>query len=522
VIRPRNGDVRNAFRLTAATTVSHACSVRVRRAQPAGQRFAWLRFLHQPLAAVGLLAIDPSAWPLYLTVLIVLTCEWPFHLQLAEGIEIYPPAEWTSASAAYVLGFAVLPVFWLSATLGFGLIVLLDGLRLVPASGIAADSVRWVRGRAHPPGVVVDGHLRGFVNVSTQAVRAAVVMAIRHLQLDVPLLLLIVMTETAVAAWLAVLPIPGRMAPWERWRRLADALGWDMLVATAALQVLMIYFLLVSLERAGIPGWVGTSAATLVLFGILKRLNDTRLESERRRRELVDVHGELARRQRLSVIGRTASTVFHQVARQHGAIGIFAHLLARDAERSGDPDWRRHVREHVAGILSSVDEANRVIDELMRFGQDRLLNLYEQPLGPLVKECIAACQPRAMARGIRLEVLPGPDQVVVIDKHKITQALGNLLDNAVDASPAGGRVEVRWSLDGALVRIAIRDYGAGVPDDVRPRLFTPFCTTKPEGIGLGLVLARDLVEAHGGQVDLTAATPGSEFVLSLPLELKAA
>jgi nitrogen-specific signal transduction histidine kinase len=72
------------------------------------------------------------------------------------------------------------------------------------------------------------------------------------------------------------------------------------------------------------------------------------------------------------------------------------------------------------------------------------------------------------------------------------------------------------------VRIAIRDYGAGVPDDVRPRLFTPFCTTKPEGIGLGLVLARDLVEAHGGKVDLTTATPGSEFVLSLPLELKAA
>src|SRR5262245_44831926 len=170
VIRPRLGDVRNAFWLTAATAVSHACGVRAHHAHPAGQPFSWLRFLHQPLAAAGLLAIDPSAWPLYLTVLIILTCEWPFHLQLAEGIEIYPPAEWTSASAAYVLGFAVLPVFWLSATLGFGLIVLLDGLRLVPASGIAADSVRWVRGRAHPPGVVVDGDLRGFVNVSTHAV----------------------------------------------------------------------------------------------------------------------------------------------------------------------------------------------------------------------------------------------------------------------------------------------------------------------------------------------------------------
>jgi signal transduction histidine kinase len=502
--------------------VGDARVMRASRAQVAGQPFAWLRFFHQPLAAVGLLAVDPSAWPLYLTVLLVLTFEWPFHLQLAEGIEMYPPAEWTSASAAYVLGFAVLPVFWLSATLGFGLIVLLDSLALVRASGIASESVRWIRGEAHPSGVVVDGHLRGFVNVSTQAVRVAVVAAIRHLELDPPLFLVVLVTETAVAGWLAVLPIPGRMAPWERWRRLADALGWDMLVATAALQMLMIYFLLVSLERAGMAGWVATSAATLVLFGILKRLNDTRLESERRRRELVDVQGELARRQRLSVIGRTASTVFHQVARQHGAIGIFAHLLARDADLPDDPDWRRRVREHVAGILSSVDEANRVIDELMRFGQDRLLNLYEQPLGTLVEECVAACQPRATSRGVRLEVLPGPDRGIVVDKHKITQALGNLLDNAVDASQPGGRVEVRWTLDGALVRIAIRDHGTGIPDEIRSRLFTPFCTTKPAGIGLGLVLARELVEAHGGHVGLSGATPGSEFVLSLPLELNAA
>src|SRR5262249_18642499 len=153
------------------------------------------------------------------------------------------------------------------------------------------------------------------------------------------------------------------------------------------------------------------------------------------------------------------------------------------------------------------------------FGQDRLLNLYEQPLGALVEECVAACQPRATSRGVRLEVVPGPDRAIVIDKHKITQALGNLLDNAIDASQVDGRVEVRWTLDGALVRIAIRDYGTGVPDEIRSRLFTPFCTTKREGIGLGLVLARELAEAHGGHVGLGSATPGSEFVLSLPLEL---
>ena len=182
---------------------------------PPGPRepFAWLRFLHQPLAALGLLAIDRSGWPLYLSVLIVLTLEWPFHIQLVEDVEIYPSAEWTSAAAAYVLGAAILPIFWLSATLGFFLIFVLDSAGLVRADGIAADTVRAIRGKASPPSVGVDGHLRGFVNVSTHAVRVLAVAVLRGAAPSVPLFLLVLLTEGMVATWLAVVPIPGRMAP---------------------------------------------------------------------------------------------------------------------------------------------------------------------------------------------------------------------------------------------------------------------------------------------------------------------
>jgi signal transduction histidine kinase len=483
-----------------------------------GSSWAWLRFLHQPLAAVGLLAIDPGAWPVYVTVLAVLTVEWPFHLELADDLEIYPPAEWTAASAAYLVGLAVLPVFWLSTALGFGLIVLLDAAGLVRASGIAADSARWIRGRPHPPGVTVDGHLRGFVNVSTQAVRVVMVAALRHTGLEPSVLVVVVVTEMTVAVWLAVLPIPGRMAPWLRWRRLADALGWDILAANAALQVLMVYVLLVSHDAGGMAGWVTASAGTLVVFAFLKRLNDTRLESERRRRELLEVQVELARRLRLAMIGRTASTVFHQVARQHGAIGMFAHLLSRDVDGPDGPAWQCRVREHASRILASVEEANRVVDELMRFGQDRVLNLYEQPVAALVEECAAAVRLRAARRGVEVAVRDGPARPVVVDKYKISQALANLLDNAIEASRPGERVEVRWEVAHARLRIGVRDYGAGIASAVRPRLFTPFCTTKPEGVGLGLALCRELVEAHGGWVEVHDASPGTEFVVCLPLE----
>jgi signal transduction histidine kinase len=465
-----------------------------------------------------MLWVAPAAWPLYLTMLAVLTFEWPLHIQLAEEVEIYLPVTWTGAAAAYVLGPPILPVFWLSATLGFIVIVALDGAGLVRASGITAESVRQVRGEPHPPGVGVDGHLRHFVNVSSHAVRVATLAAVRAVAPEAPLVVGVPVAEAAVLAWLLVVPIPGRMAPRRCWARFTATLGGDMLIATEALQLVMVSFLLLAYQRAGAPGFVGASLSTLVLHGILKRLNDTRRESERRRRELVEMQGELDRRQRLALIGHTASSVFHQIARHHGAIGIFAHLLARGPGEDNGAAWTRAVRDHAGRILSSVEEANRVIDELLRFGQDRALNLYPQSVRALVEECVAGCAPHAAEREVRLVVTGDGDATIVLDKHKLTQALGNVIDNAIEATPPGAHVEIAPMVDGGGLRITVRDHGRGVAEEMRTRLFTPFCTTKPDGIGLGLALAKELVEAHGGALEWRPAEPGAVFVLSLPLE----
>jgi signal transduction histidine kinase len=481
-------------------------------APPAGEPFAWLRFLHAPVAVVGLFGLQPAEWPFYLTVLALLTVLWPFHIELSKDVEIYQPASWTAAAAAYLLGLGLLPVFWLSTALGFALIVLLDGAGLVRAHGITAETVRQVRGQPHPPGVGVDGHLRGFVNIGSHAVRIAVVRAAGAVAPGLPLVVVVPLGEALVNAWLWALPVPGRMSPRRSWVRFAAALGFDMLVVSELLQILMVSFLLLAYERAGATGFVVASVSTLVLHAILKRLNDTRVESDRRRRELVEMREALDRRERMAAIGETASSVFHQVARHHGAIGMFAHLLARETS----PDAVQTMRAYAERISTSVEEANRVIDELLRFGQDRVLNLYPQSLTALIEECLAECRPRAEARRVGLTAHAETDAIVVLDKHKVKQALGNLLDNAIEATPPGTRVEVSTTLGPASVRLSVRDFGPGVAEDIRPRLFTPFCTTKLEGIGLGLALAKELVEAHGGSIAWTAADPGTVFTLSLP------
>jgi signal transduction histidine kinase len=456
--------------------------------------FAWLRWLHQPLALLGLYWLEPSQWPVYLLVFTVLTVEWPFCIRLADDVEVYFAVKWTAAAAAYLLGPVILPLYWLAALLGFALIVVLDTRGIVPAVGVAAESARRYRGEPFALDTVVDGDLRHFLSMSELAVRCLAFAAASRIGL--PLFAGVLVGEGAVALWTRIVPIPGRMAPARMRARLAAALGADLVRATALLDVAVIGCLILADAQGGWLAFAGASMVSLTLHAVLKRLND--------------IGGEMERRQRLAVIGQTASTVFHQLGRHHGAIGMYAHLIARGGS-DGEP-----AREHARQILASVDDANRVIDELLAFGQDRTLNLYPHRLETIVDECVEECRARARAAEVEVRIAETTAIEATLDKHKLKQALGNVLDNAIDAAPRGSVVDVAATARGGTVEIAVRDHGPGVAPEIRQRLFTPFCTTKPDGVGVGLALAKELVEAHHGRLEWEPADPGARFVITLP------
>jgi two-component system sensor histidine kinase FlrB len=99
----------------------------------------------------------------------------------------------------------------------------------------------------------------------------------------------------------------------------------------------------------------------------------------------------------------------------------------------------------------------------------------------------------------------------------------NLLENALQASSAGANVRLDATVDGAYVRIAVTDVGAGMSAPVRERLFQPFFTTRPEGTGLGLAIVRSVIEAHGGEVSVQSSPgAGSMFSVRLPVADSAA
>lgn len=477
---------------------------------------AAFRYGHVLFAVAGLFWLEPAAWPLYLLLIALIAVERPFYFELREGVQLYLPATWTIAAGAYLAGPAAMPVYWVAALAGFGMIMLFDSSGLVRATGIAKQTAQRVRGAAYQGEVVIDGELQHTVSMIETTLRLVVIAVARQLDFALPATVLVGEGAVALLRW--TVDFPGRASPTRKREWMARSLGTYMPVVMTLLDVFIVTFLLLAYREGGGLAFAAANLSTLTLHFLMKRMNDLRIESEARRQALVEMRLVLDQRQRLAAIGQTASNVFHQIGRHHGAIGMYAHLLSRGPNGEGTDAWARAAMEHAARITRSLEEANRVVDQLLRFGQDRTLSPYRHVVGEVIAECIAECQARATARAVSIAVDGAVDGLVILDKHKVKQAIGNLLDNAIDASLPGGRVDVAAVVNGAGMQITVRDYGAGVAREIHDRLFTPFCSTKPDGVGLGLALAKELVEAHGGTLAWTPATPGATFVVTLPSE----
>jgi signal transduction histidine kinase len=136
-----------------------------------------------------------------------------------------------------------------------------------------------------------------------------------------------------------------------------------------------------------------------------------------------------------------------------------------------------------------------------------------------LRDTLAILGPKARTRGVRLDVEVPPDLPRVDGLGgELNQVWANLVDNAIDASPEGGRVEVGAWREGAEVVIRVANDGPEIPEEVRARLFEPFFTTKPpgEGVGLGLATARSLVGQHEGEIEVDSRPGRTEFRVRLP------
>ena len=178
---------------------------------------------------------------------------------------------------------------------------------------------------------------------------------------------------------------------------------------------------------------------------------------------------------------------------------------------------------HLEMLLDQTRTLDRLVEDLrtLALGDAGRLTLHPETVtvAVLVADAVTAIAPSAARRDVDVVVVAGPDVVLSVDPVRLAQVLGNLLSNAVRHVGPGGRIEVTSAIDGGRAVIAVTDDGPGISGDPE-RLFDRFTTSADSaGSGLGLTIARQLVEAHGGTLTAAdVATGGARFTITLPLD----
>jgi PAS domain S-box-containing protein len=257
-----------------------------------------------------------------------------------------------------------------------------------------------------------------------------------------------------------------------------------------------------------------TASGQMLLLEMTLQRHEWRLDSRalvllfRDVSEKQRIREEIRRADQLALIGGMAARVAHEIRTPLATIRGLLELMHVDLPQEGSP------REYAARILQAIDRQNRLVEDLLTLSNPEPETWQEVSLAALLDDVIAMLPSDARLALDCPRNLPS----VWGDEFRLAQVFTNLVKNALEATPATGTVHVRAEIaDARRVRVSVRNTGAGIPVELRERIFQPFFTTKARGTGLGLSIARQIVAAHKGALRVQSdGVADTTFVVELP------
>ncbi|MBQ1610206.1 MAG: HAMP domain-containing protein [Elusimicrobia bacterium] len=249
-----------------------------------------------------------------------------------------------------------------------------------------------------------------------------------------------------------------------------------------------------------------------------KELLNLKIAFEQRSQELEEtlekvqnIQRDLIKSEKFATIGRLASSVAHELRNPLAAIKNISYFLSKMGAYSD------HKSKQMVNMLSSeVLRANKIITDLLDYSRTKKLNKLSVDIVAFINKVIPAVPlPTNIALLTDLE-----DFDVIMDPDKITQVLINLITNARDAMPPeGGEIKITTRKDDNMCQIYIKDNACGMTEETLSHLFEPLFTTKLKGIGLGLPIVKEIIDAHQGKITVTSTkNVGTTFKIELPLQ----
>ena len=231
--------------------------------------------------------------------------------------------------------------------------------------------------------------------------------------------------------------------------------------------------------------------------------------------EKAKLQEQLVERERLATIGTTAAKIGHELANPLNGMSLTIQLLEQRLNRQPNPPDSQ-VTATVQRLKNEISRLNQLAGQFRTISRRERYSFKPSKLAGLIDDVIKIQMPHFAQLNIQIEhCIPTDPPIVTVDRDKIKQALLNLVKNAAEAMPGGGKINIEVSTTQDGVFIDITDTGTGIPLDIDA--FEPFLTTKKEGTGIGLVIVRQVVIAHGGKISYRSRPgQGTTFRIELP------
>ena len=234
---------------------------------------------------------------------------------------------------------------------------------------------------------------------------------------------------------------------------------------------------------------------------------------DERSKELIKTQKELKQFSRLADIGTLAASVAHELRNPLGVIHLATYNLKKEKTDL-------NTNKHLVNIEKKVWEGNQIIDNLLSYARIKIPNYENVHILHILDECVVAAQGRFAERGIVInkKYESGLD-IIEADPNQIREIFSNILNNACQAftTPSGGKVELRASLEGDMLKVSVQDNGVGIAQEDLDKVFEPFFTRKSKGTGLGLTICNELVNLYHGKIDIDSQVgKGTTVCVFLP------
>ena len=255
--------------------------------------------------------------------------------------------------------------------------------------------------------------------------------------------------------------------------------------------------------------WIEVTGATLALLlsGVIGSLLLAHLRLRHLLQQLQTTQDQLVRSEKEAVFGVMSARVRHELRNALNLIRAPAEMIRVNFQKQDPLKLREQPEEIVSEmgqIIGWVTKLDEMIEDEFSFFQDSHMDFQQQALEPILKSAVEMVQPVIDENEINVRLsLPPEIPPLLLDADKMRIVFTNLIKNACQAMPSGGTLEIVVEVETSQqngVTVIVKDMGTGIPADELYRIFEPFYTTKPRGLGLGLVNVKNIVEGHNGTV----------------------